>query len=551
MDIRIPIIAIVGRPNVGKSTFFNRVLGESRAVVEDQPGVTRDRNYGLVEGYRIPFYLVDTGGFEKKSRDELQELTSKQALLAVEEADAILFLVDSKNGIHPGDEEVIQVLREHNKPFTVIANKCDGKELEQYSAEFYQLGVDSVSPCSALHGRGVSIIIEGILETLPNFEKISIFFEEQKAKEEKIKAELEDAWKQGEIEMASAEEWFDDNTDAIAEERREKKVIVGLEDNFPPVFDPESGEDASRYEETHAYLPAPRSLRNAESGDEDGDAEDEVEINIEVLPLIRVALIGRPNVGKSTILNALTGEERSITSSVAGTTRDSIHEVLTFDGQQYELIDTAGMRKKGRIGDSVERYSVLRSMRAITDCDVAVVVLDAVEGPSEQDARIVGLAHEEGKGLVLVVNKWDLIEKDHTSVKTFEEKIRDEFKFVPYAPLYFISGKTGKRVHKILQAAKEVAIDRRKRVTTRALNKLLRKELPRASTPSYRGRQLKLYYAAQVDIAPPRFMLVMNYPKQVHFSYLRFIKNTIRDHYGFSGTDIKLVTRKRGGGKET
>jgi GTPase len=550
MDIRIPIVAIVGRPNVGKSTFFNRILGETRAVVEDLPGVTRDRNYGLVEAYRIPFYVVDTGGFEKDSVDELQQHTSRQALLAVEEADAIIFLVDTKAGLHPGDEEVIEVLRQYDKPFSVVANKCDGRELETLAAEFYQLGVDSVTPCSALHGRGVSMIVEGILETLPNFSRLYEYFEAQKEREKEIQAEIEEAWKQGSMEIAVAEDWYEEAEEDAREDMREKKVIEGLEEDFPPVYDPESGVAAKEYDETFAYLPLPQSGGRQESEDKDEPGEGFTpEVQDDPIPCIRLALIGRPNVGKSTILNALTGDERAITSPLAGTTRDSIHEVLTYEGQQFELIDTAGMRKKGRVGDRVEKYSVLRSMRAISECDVAVVVLDAVEGPSDQDAKILGIAHDEGKGIVLVVNKWDLIVKDHKSVKEFEEKLRMEFKFVPYAPIYFVSGKTGKRVNRILEAAKEVAHARKKRVSTMALNTLLRKELPRASTPSYRGRPLKLFYAAQVDVAPPRFMLVLNYPRQVHFSYLRFIKNTIRDRYGFHGTDIKLVTKKRSGGK--
>lgn len=550
MDIRIPIVAIVGRPNVGKSTFFNRIIGEKRALVEDMPGVTRDRNYALVEAYRIPFYVVDTGGFEKESKDLMQQHTSRQALLAVEEADAIIFLVDSKAGLQPGDEEVIEVLRQYDKPFTVVANKCDGRELEPLAAEFYQLGVDSVTTCSALHGRGVSLIIEGILETIPNFQKLYTYFEEQKAREKEIQAEIEEAWKQGKMEIASAEEWFEETEEDDRIEMREKTVIEGVEEEFPPVFDPDSGVDSREYDENFAYLPLPSNRNSGDDGDFDQDGEEQAEVQDDPIPCIRLALIGRPNVGKSTLLNSLTGEERAITSPVAGTTRDSIHEVLTYEGQQFELIDTAGMRKKGRVGDNVEKYSVLRSMRAISDCDVAVVVLDAVEGPGEQDAKIMGLAHEEGKGIVIIVNKWDLVVKDHTSVKKFEEQLRDAFKFVPYAPIYFVSGKTGKRVNRILEAAREVAHARKKRVSTTALNNLLRKELPRASAPSYRGRQLKLFYAAQVDTAPPRFMLVMNYPKQAHFSYLRFIKNTIRDRYGFEGTDIKLITKKRGGGKQ-
>lgn len=565
MDMRIPIIAIVGRPNVGKSTFFNRILGEKRAVVEDTPGVTRDRNYGLSEAYRIPFYIVDTGGYEKDSEDELQRYTSEQALLAVEEADAIIFMVDLKSGVQPGDEEVISVLRNFNKPFSVVANKCDGIEHETFASEFYQLGVDSVHTCSALHGRGVSIIIEGILETLPDFERLYSFFEEQKENEAKLKEALDEEWKKGNIQIEQAEDWFEEDSINYHQSKKNKTVIDEEHINFSPVFDPEEdsinsdGIDkaAAEYDKAYAVLPSPVNRsnfnKNSESLseitnfiiNEDFDSPVHDEVKDEPIPCIRIALIGRPNVGKSTILNSLTGYKRAITSSIAGTTRDSIHEIINYQEQQYELIDTAGMRKKGRIGDQIEKYSVLRSMRAISECDVAVVVLDAVEGPSEQDAKILGMAHDQGKGIVLVVNKWDLVAKDHTSVKKFEESLREEFKFVPYAPIYFISGLTGKRVNKILEASKAVALSRKRRVGTRNLNTLLRRELPRASTPSYRGRPLKLYYAAQVDVAPPRFMLVLNYPKEVHFSYLRFIKNTLRDNYGFEGTDIKFVMKKR------
>jgi GTP-binding protein len=545
MSLHIPIIAIVGRPNVGKSTFFNRVNGEKLAVVEDEPGVTRDRNYSYVGRFSIPFYLVDTGGFEKGSLDTIQQQVSLQAVSAVEEADMIIFMVDNIVGLHSGDEDVLHVLRRHDKPFCVVANKCDGKELEAMTAEFYQMGVDQVYSCSALHGRGINPLIEEILHKLPFYNDLKNSVEDQKLREEIIQAELENEFKQGFAEMDQAQGWFEEDAEDRHDRLTEKTIVELEEDDFAPVFDPESDDDLSEYEDDYTLLPVPSKEGRLE--EEDSPLEEEIEIE---LPVIRVAIIGRPNVGKSTLLNAITHKERAITSPIAGTTRDSIHEMFEYEGQKFELIDTAGMRKKGRIGDAIERYSVLRSLRSISECDVAIVVLDAIDGPTEQDGKIVGLAHEQGKGIVIVVNKWDAIEKDHKSVKTFEEKIRQEFKFTPYAPLYFISAKSGRRVNRPIEAALDVAKERRKRIGTHSLNNLLKKELPRASAPTYRGRKLKLYYAAQVDVAPPRFMLVMNYPKEAHFSYLRFIKNVIRERYGFSGTDIKLVTKKRSGGPD-
>lgn len=546
MNIHIPIIAVVGRPNVGKSTFFNRVNGERLAVVEDMPGVTRDRNYSYIDRYSVPFYLIDTGGFEKDSQDTIQKQVSLQAIAAAEEADLILFMVDGQTGLHPGDEDVLTVLRQNAKPFYVVANKCDGKELEALVADFYQMGVDQVYPCSALHGRGVQNVIEDFLRRLPFYDSLSAYVKEQALKEQTTQAELESEFKKGYAELDEASDWFLEDAEEESAKRKEKTVVETDEDDFAPMYDPDEEMDVAAYEDEFMHLPLPEKRSDAEVLEE----EEGQEIVEAPQATIRVAIIGRPNVGKSTLLNAITRKDRAITSPIAGTTRDTIHELVEFEGQEFELIDTAGMRKKGRIGDAIERYSVLRSLRAISECDVALVVLDAVDGPTEQDGKIVGLAHEQGKGIVIVVNKWDAVEKDHTAVKEFEKKIREEFKFIPYAPLYFISAKTGRRVNRPLEAALHVAKERRKRITTHSLNSLLKRELPRANAPMYRGRKLKLYYAAQVDIAPPRFMLVMNYPKEAHFSYLRFIKNVIRDRYGFSGTDIKLVTKRRSGGPD-
>ena len=317
---------------------------------------------------------------------------------------------------------------------------------------------------------------------------------------------------------------------------------------FAPVFVPgdvEAEAAADRYDRANRLLPVPEAEPKADDDDDLDDAGESAPQEPMKIGNIKVALIGRPNVGKSTLLNTLTGEQRAITSPIAGTTRDSINMELVRDGQKFTLIDTAGLRKKARIGDRLEQYSVLRSLRAITECDVAVVVLDASTGPSEQDAKIVGLAHEEGKGIVLVVNKWDLLEKDHLSVKAFEQNIRDVFKFTPYAPLLFISAMSGRRCPRVIEAVTSVAYSRAKSITTYQLNKVLTRAIKRKNPPIVRGRPIKLFFGTQVENCPPRFVLFFNYPESVHFSYLRYLKNCLREAFGFEGTDIKLVCRKR------
>ncbi|MCL4145657.1 UNVERIFIED_CONTAM: hypothetical protein GTU68_016368 [Idotea baltica] len=439
MALRTPIIAILGRPNVGKSSLFNRIYGRQKAIVEDQPGVTRDRNYAKVDRYEFPFYLVDTGGFDIEGKEDLSDEIRIQARLAAEEADHVLVVFDASQGVQAADSEIIDLLRSSNTPRTYLANKCDGVEQDGLVADFYSLGVDEVVPISALHRRGVKELVPRMLEGLPNYT----------------------ALKTGSLDQ------------------------------------------------------------------------------------IRLAIIGRPNVGKSTLVNTLLGERRAITSDIAGTTRDSLDLELTRDGQDYVIVDTAGLRKKARISEEVERFSTLRSLRAINESDVSVILLDATQGPTEQDAKIVGLAHDAGRGIVLVVNKWDAIEKDHKSVKKFKDQVRQTFKFTPYAPIIFASALSGKRCPKIVEVAKQVAEARIRKIPTAALNETLTKAMRRRTPPVVRGRILKLFYASQVEIAPPRVLLFFNYPQSVHFSYLRFLKNAIREDFDFPGCDIKLVCRKR------
>ena len=535
MALRTPIIAIVGRPNVGKSTMFNRVLKEKRAVVEDIPGVTRDRNYALVTHYEFPFHLVDTGGFDADANDELSHHIREQALLAAQEADIVVVLFDAKAGLHPGDREVVSLLRQYNKPVFYFVNKCDGVEHEYLVSEFYSLGVDEVYPVSALHGYRVTELLSMLLGSLDRYDALCAAAEAQKRREEEIAAQV----RQAIIEAEKAANDEDELQELVS-------VEVPVEDTnadpqFAPVYVPgESSQSPDDYIKSYRV----RSLGNI-LVEETPEEEFESISEVEPIPCIRIALVGRPNAGKSTLLNTLVGEQRAITSDIAGTTRDSLELTVTRDSQEYTLIDTAGLRKKARVSDTVERYSTMRSLRAITDCDVAVVMIDAVRGPSEQDAKIVGLAHQEGKGIVIAVNKWDLIEKNHKSVQEFKEKIRDAFRFSPYAPLIFISALSGKRCPKVIETVREVAYSRAQMVPTHRLNKVLQRAMQKNSPPVARGRRIRLYYATQVASCPPRFLLFFNYPESVHFSYLRYLKNAIRGVWPFEGSDLKIVCKKR------
>jgi ribosome-associated GTPase EngA len=554
MAPKIPVIAIVGRPNVGKSTLFNRIVGRQQAIVEDIPGVTRDRVYAMVERFVVPFLLVDTGGFELEPEDELGKQVVEQTLLAAEEADVILAIFDGSLGCQEGDRDVVELLRRYNKTVYYIVNKCDGDEQGLRVADFYRLGIDTLYDCSALHGRRVNLLTEMFLQKLPNYQAL---LSSATARRERIAAASEQAQLRAE-QIADDELLENAFDDALPDEESEFGDGEEMPDgeasqmpSFAPVYVPgENDESESDYERQHRLLPLEQSTARddrprAAEIDFSQLPEDEGEAPAPELPLIRVAIVGRPNVGKSTLLNTLTGERRAITSSIAGTTRDTLDLTIRRDGQDYLLVDTAGLRKKARVTDALERYSTLRSLRALSEADVAVVVIDATEGPSEQDAKIIGLAHEQGVGLVFAVNKWDLVEKSHRTVHAFTKKIRETFKFAPYAPIVFVSALSGRRCPKVIETVKEVAYERMKRVSTNRLNQTLQKALKRFSPPPFRGREIKLYYGVQVDVAPPRFSLFFNYPRALHFSFLRFLKNSVRDEFGFEGTDIKLMPRKR------
>lgn len=438
-----PIVAIVGRPNVGKSTLFNRLSGQRMAIVEDHPGVTRDRLYVDAEWLNRSFTIVDTGGIEPDPQNEILAAMRRQAELAIDEADVILFVVDAKQGVTIADQEVAKMLRTTNKPVVLAVNKVDNRETEAALYEFYSLGLGEPLAISAAHGLGTGDLLDEVVKSFPD----------------------------------------------------------------------DKGEDY----------------------DED---------------IIKVAIIGRPNVGKSSLANALLGQERMIVSDVAGTTRDAIDSLLCLpDGTRMVLIDTAGMRRKAKIDLPVERYSVIRALRAVERSDVVLMVLDATQGVTEQDKKIVGYAHDNGKASIIVVNKWDLVEKDDKTVNVYTNNIRNELAFLQYTPIVFISAKTKQRVHRIGDVVKYVAEQHSMRVATGVLNSLLEEAVMINPPPSDKGKRLKIYYVTQPSVKPPTFVFFVNHADLMHFSYLRYLENKLRQSFGFEGTPIRLVVRERAKGE--
>ena len=429
------LIAIVGRPNVGKSTFFNKVIGRKLSITENRPGVTRDRIYASAEWRGKPFTLVDTGGIELKSEDVMWKQIAAQAKLAVETADVILFFVDGREGLTSSDYDVADYLRRSRKPVVLVVNKLDEYSQDKLF-EFYSLGLGEPFGISAEHSRGIGDVLD---------EAVSSF---------------------------------------------------------------EEGEE------------------------EENDA-------------LRIAVVGKPNAGKSSLVNRILGEERTIVTDIAGTTRDAIDTPFERDGEKYVIIDTAGIRRKRSVEDNVEYYSVLRAFDAVRRADVAVLVVDAVEGLTEQDVRIIGMVHEEGKPSVIVMNKWDLVEKDTHTIETFESKLKEDLKFMDYFKSVYISAKTGQRAEKVLKLAREAYDHAHFRIPTGALNDLLMDAMRISEPPSYQGRRLKLYYASQVSVAPPLFVLMVNDETLLHFSYARYLENVIRQAYDFSGTPIRIQVRNK------
>ncbi|WP_436884803.1 ribosome biogenesis GTPase Der [Mammaliicoccus sciuri] len=432
-----PIIAIVGKPNVGKSTIFNRIIGERVSIVEDTPGITRDRIYSSGEWLTHDFNLIDTGGIDLGDEPFQQQIRA-QAEVAIDEADVIIFMVNGPEGVTQADEMVAKILYKSNKPVVLAVNKIDNPEMRSEIYDFYSLGFGEPFPISGSHGLGLGDLLDEAAKHFPE--------------------------------------------------------------------------------------------------DDEPDYDDET---------IRLSLIGRPNVGKSSLINAILGEERVIVSPIAGTTRDAIDTIYTYDDQEYVLIDTAGMRKKGKVYESTEKYSVLRALKAIERSNVVLVVIDAEEGIIEQDKKVAGYAHEAGKAIVIVVNKWDTVEKDSKTMKKFEEKVRDNFQFLDYAPIAFVSALEKSRLKTLFPLITMADENHRKRVQSSTLNEVITDAVAMNPTPTDNGRRLNIFYATQVAIQPPTFVIFVNDVELMHFSYKRFLENRIRDAFGYEGTPVHLISRKR------
>lgn len=428
-----PIVAVVGRPNVGKSTIFNKLTGTKISIVEDTPGVTRDRIFGEVEWLNKYFTIIDTGGIEPESDDIILSQMRNQAMLAVDMAHVILFVVDGKSGLTAADKEVADILRRTKKPVLLVVNKIDSKSQFDNIYDFYELGLGNPIAISGANSMGLGDLLDEVVE------------------------------------------------------------------NFPEGMNMEYDED-----------------------------------------VIRVAITGKPNAGKSSILNNILGEERVIVSPIAGTTRDAIDTYFEKDENKFLLIDTAGIRRRSKVYENVERFSVIRSMSAVDRADVVLIVIDATEGVTEQDTKIAGIAHDEGKACIFVVNKWDLIEKDNKTMGNFKMSVREKFPFMTYAPILFVSAVSNQRIGKILETVVEVSAEQNKRVTTSVLNQVIGEAIMLNQPPSDKGRRLKIYYGTQTGVKPPTFNLFINDKELTHFSYTRYLENRLRENFGFEGTSIKI-----------
>lgn len=435
-----PILAVVGRPNVGKSTFFNRIIGERKAIVEDVPGVTRDRIYAETEWNGREFAIIDTGGIEASTDDPILSQMRDQAVVAMDMADLILFMVDGKEGLTTADIEVGAILRRTGKKVILVVNKIDNpSKMPDTIYDFYELGLGEPIPISSANMLNIGDLLDEIVSGFP---------------------------------------------------------------------------------------------------DRDYEADEEN---------IKLAIIGKPNVGKSSLVNALTKENRVIVSPIAGTTRDSIDTPFSFEGNDFTLIDTAGLRRRSKVYDSIEKFSVIRAIAAIERCDICILMIDAMEGITEQDKKIAGIAHEAGKGMMIVINKWDLVETETNTMRDYERKVRAELLFASYAPILFTSVLQGRRIYDILRKAAAIQEIRMRRITTGKLNNLIEDAVMMRQPPSDKGKRLKIYYATQIGVAPPLFSFNINSRELMHFSYARYLENRLREAYDFEGTSVKFVYNEKKG----
>jgi len=500
----VPIVAIVGRPNVGKSTLFNRIVGRQTAIVEDRARTTRDRLYGETDWNARRFLVVDTGGLEVDPRDPIEARVQDQARVAIAEADLIVFVVEAITGLTPADQEAAELLRRATAPVFVAVNKSDNAKRELEAAEFYALGWERTFPIAAIHGRGVADLLDEIVAALPPESDAELARKRREAEADAFADEME----AGRLEPFVVGE---------SEDRDGDDEVVEADATLP------IDEDAARRWD---------AMIASESDDEPP----------------AIALVGRPNVGKSSLLNALLKQDRMIVSDIPGTTRDAIDTRLPWGRTEIVLIDTAGIRRRGRVagGPAAERYSTLRSFKAISRADVAVLLIDAVDGLTAQDAHIAGFVVEEGRGLVVAVNKWDAVEeKTGTTFDQYVTWIRADAPFLEFAPIVSISAKTGQRVERVLELAVDVWAERRRRVPTGELNRLIAEATARQEPPPVKGRRPKIFYATQAGIAPPTFVFFAREAGSVHFSYRRYLENKLRDAFGFLGTPVRLVFRER------
>lgn len=433
-----PMVGIVGRPNVGKSTLFNKIIGRRISIVEDKPGVTRDRIYADTEWLGKKFILVDTGGLEPNSEDEFFLKIKTQVETAMQTVDLILFIVDAKEGMNPVDEEIANMLRKSRKKIILVVNKIDDfKKIPASYYDFMSLGFDVLIPISASNGLGIGELLDAVIKNIEN-----------------------------------------------------------INDDYDDTF-------------------------------------------------IKIAFIGKPNVGKSSLVNKILGEERVIVSDIPGTTRDAIDSYFEKDDKKYVIIDTAGMRKKGKIKETIERYSVIRALSAVDRSNICILVIDATEGPSEQDTKIIGYAYEKEKAIIIAINKWDMIEKENETTKKYTNMIKEKFSFLDFAPIVFISAKTGQRLNKLFDEINGIWDEYNKRISTGLLNNVMNEAMLINPPPAEKGKPLKIYYMTQFGIRPPSFAVFVNNPEIMHFSYERYLKNTLRENFGFKGVPIKIEVRKR------
>lgn len=433
-----PLVAVVGRPNVGKSTFFNKIVGRRVSIVEDTPGVTRDRIYAEAEWSGVHFALIDTGGIEPETNDVILSQMREQAQIAMDMADVILFMVDGREGLTPADRDVAMMLRRTGRDVILAVNKIDTSDLPEDFYDFYELGLGEPIPISSTNMLNLGDLLDRIVESFP-----------------------------------------------------------------------------------------------------EGAGQEDEEV-------IKIAMIGKPNVGKSSLINKLLGENRVIVSPIAGTTRDSIDTPFTYEGEDYLLIDTAGIRRKSKVNENIEKFSIVRAVAAIERCDVCVLMVDGREGVTEQDKKIAGIAHEEGRGIVIAVNKWDIVDKDDHTMSKMKREIARELAFMSYAPVIFISALTGQRIHQVIEMARYVAENRAMRVPTGQLNTIITDATMMKQPPSDKGKRLKIYYVTQVGVKPPLFSFKINSRPLMHFSYSRYLENKIREAFGFEGTSLKFVFREKG-----